>query len=346
MADQDTSLSNLYQRKACIHGLAVEVCCETLTLAGEVDRILEPFIVDALPGGFVTSGSIRPYVEREVLRHLSTKASRVPQIDPWLELFRDGERFWIIDERWGMCEINFLRGQWRSWVLDRPRAELLHQVEGAVLWPMAQLLRSRRLHLIPAVGVARGGWGVLILSSFDIAAEVEHLAQNGYRIVGQRWVAVREEDGRIELLHVPGVVQRTQEPRMRGWGAGSMANWMDLTKEVPGSHQFHAFCDAVVVVEPGRRSDPHLTELTVAESIEALRQMWPMLDIHPTRRSTQLRNKVAQMCRCEQVQLSRLRGDLLAVLESMRATLTMRPERPLGTGACRSSARFPGRACA
>src|SRR5687767_15245632 len=35
------------------------------------------------------------------------------------------------------------------------------------------------------------------------------------RLVGQRWTAVREEDGKIDLLHLPGRVQRVVTPRLR-----------------------------------------------------------------------------------------------------------------------------------
>lgn len=311
-------------RKLCVHGLAVEIGCDAPSLMSEFERLTAPFVVDDLPTSFATSGSIRPYVEREVLRHLSSSAARMTQTDPCIELYQDGERFWLVDERWGLAEINFLRGQWRSWVLDRARAEPLYQAEGAILWPMAQLLRSRGLHLLPAASVARDGFGTLILSSFDIGPELEIALRGGYRAVGQRWTSVRAEHGRIELLHMPGMVARTQPPRLRGRSAGAAAHWVDVTKHIPLSAQFHAFCDAVLIIEPGRRSDPRISELSVADANDAIRQCWPMADIHPKRRAGSLCSRLGQLCRCVQVQLSRQAGDLLILLDSLRASATMR----------------------
>ena len=307
-------------RKLCLHGLSLDVSCQVPSLLREFDRVTAPFIVSELPAGFATLGSVRPYIQSEVLRHLSSSASRLPQSDPWLEVYHDEDRFWIVDERWGLAEINLLRGQWRSWVLDGARANPLQQIEGAMLWPMAQLLRSRGLHLVPAASVARDGWGALILSGFAIGGELELAMRQGYRVVGQRWTAARMQDGRIELLHVPGVVEPETPPRLRGLGAGEMTSWIDPVTEIRGCSQSHAFCNAVVIIEPGRRSDPRIRELTVNDAREMLRRRWPIAEIHPSRRAGQLSSQLAQLCRCASAQLSRLSGDLPVILESLRET--------------------------
>ena len=71
------------------------------------------------------------------------------------------EKHWIVDDRWGVCEIDLLKHRWRSWVLPNPSLDPVHLAEAAVLWPMAQLLRSRGVEIVPAISVERAGWGAL-----------------------------------------------------------------------------------------------------------------------------------------------------------------------------------------
>jgi len=313
------------RHKLCIHGLAVEIACHVPQIRLQINHLAGPFSVSDVPEGFATCGEIRPYVENEVVRHLSASAARMPLDDPWLEVYQDGERFWLVDERWGIAEINFLRGQWRSWVLERARAHPIQQVEGAVLWPMAQLLRTRGLHLVPAVAVARDGFGALVLSSFGIGRELERVIRGGYRIIGQRWTAMRSDGSRIELLHVPGAVELSEPPRLRRPDAMAGGQWADLSRRFPGCVQLHAFCDVVIVAEPGRRSDPQIYELTIPEAQDLLRQSWPLIDIHPTRKGGQFPTQLGRNCRCVQVQFSKDSGDLLLLLEALRAAAPIRP---------------------
>jgi hypothetical protein len=328
-------------RKLCLHGLSVKVDGHAPILAGYGEHLLKPFNVSDLPERVVpTRGVIDVYDEREVVKHLSTAAQRVSQVDPWLELYQEGEQFWLVDERWGIAELNFLKGQWRSWVLPRPTADAVRYVEGSLMWPLAQLLRPRGLHLLPAISAAKDGWGVLILAAFSLEPELTNLLKAGYRIIGQRWTALRDEDGRIDLLHMPGVVERMGPPRLRLGSLGGGTQWVDLEQEFSDCRQHHAFCDAVVIIEPGRRAGAHASELSVPEAEEILRADWPILDLHPSRRNGQLQQQIAQRCRCAQVQLSRNPEDLVVLLDSMRRTTPgHRPEVALFLGKKRLLAR-------
>jgi hypothetical protein len=310
------------------------VDCAVPTVSAQARRLLEPFAVSGWPDTFgATVGTIRHYDQNEVLRHLSPGARRVAQAGSptaeMMELYEDGERFWVVDERWGMAEVNLLKGQWRSWLLPRPQLDAVRCCELAVLWPVAQLLRAKGLYLLPAVSAVRDGWSVLILSPFGMEPELTALIRAGYRIIGQRWTAVREEDGRLALLHVPGQVERPVGPRLRSTLAPAPAGgdargpddagWVDLTAEYPGSWQNHAFCDAVLVIEPGRRPAAQTREAAdPSAALSALRTAWPMVELMPQRRYGQLALKLAQNCRCCEVQLSRNPKDLLTLLNALR----------------------------
>jgi hypothetical protein len=310
---------DLTTRKLCLHGLGVELSGGRELLGGYVERLLRPFEVSDLPEKMMpVVGQVSGYEEGEVLKCLSSRARRVSRLDPCLEVYQDGERFWVVDERWGICEINLLGGRWRSWILPRATADAVRVAEGAVLWPMAQLLRLKGLHLLPAVAVAREGWGALLLAPFSIEPELTRLLKEGYRLIGQRWAGLREEEGRIELLRMAGVMERLGPPRLRHLSGGDPAQWVDLEREYPQARQHHAFCEAVMIVEPGRRAVAHGNELSAAEAQEMLKCDWPIVEIHPSRRVGQLLGRLSQKCRCVQVQLSREAGDLLVLMESLR----------------------------
>jgi hypothetical protein len=216
-----------------------------------------------------------------------------------------------------MVEVNFLRGSWRSWVLPRPQLDPVRVAEMAVLWPAAQLLRPRGLYLLPAASAVRNGWAFLLLCPFGLEPELTALARSGYKIIGQRWTAVREEEGRLALLHLPGVVERGLAPRLGG-ATSVGAPWVDLNGQFLGSTQNHAFCDAVLVADAGRRAHTALTELGPADALHLLRQAWPIVELHPHRRHSPLPLKLSQQCRCAELQLSRGPTELLHLLDSFR----------------------------
>ena len=312
---------NIWNAKISLHGAPIGVSCAVEQLIPQIDRILRPFISPHLPANSsMASGIIRPFEEAEVLRHLSTRARRLTMGDPSLELYQDCERFWLVDERWGIAEMNLMKAQWRSWVLPNCAIDSLHLAEGAMLWPAAQILRPRKLHLVPAASIVRGGWGVLLLCPFSLELEMTRLIKAGWKIIGQRWTALRERDGTIEMLQMPGPIEKAKSLATRRRGTGSAIKWVDLSQEFLGCQEKSALCHAVVIAEPGRRSSPKFTDLTVSRAQEALRHHWPIADVHAASRCGMLANRLSQLCRCAQVQLSHDPAELLLMLETARTT--------------------------
>jgi hypothetical protein len=316
-----SSTFQVWQRKISLHGAAIQISCAVQRLIPQCERVLRPFVAPDLPATSAMSiGIIRPFDELDVLRHVSSRARRLPASDPWLELYQDGERFWMVDERWGIGEINLLKGQWRSWVLPGSTMDPFHLAEASLLWPLAQILRPRRVHLVPAASVVRGGWGILLLSPFSLEPELGRLIKCGYRVIGQRWTALREREGTVEMLHLPGLVEKGKSVTSRRRGTGSAVQWLDLNREYAGCSEKSALCHAVLMAEPGRRSAPKFVDLAIPEAQEQLKRLWPIVDIHPSAGAGKLANRLAQMCRCASVQLSHDAADLALMLESARTS--------------------------
>jgi hypothetical protein len=310
---------NIWNAKLSLHGAAIGVSCAVEQLIPQIDRMLRPFISPQLPANsLMASGTIRPFEEGEVLRHLSSRAKRLAVADPSMELYQDCERFWLVDERWGISEMNLMKAQWRSWVLPGCVLDSLHLADGALHWPMAQILRARKLHLVPAVSIMRGGWGVLLLSPFSLEPEMARLMKAGWKIIGQRWTALREREGTVEMLHVPGPMERAKSLTSRRRGTGSAIRWIDLGQEFRGCQEKSALCHAIVMAETGRRSAPRFNDLSIPQAQEALRHHWPIVDVHAAPRCGMIANRLAQLCRCAQVQLSHDPADLMLMLEAAR----------------------------
>jgi hypothetical protein len=207
---------NWSQRKLTFHGSAVEISCACDELIPHLDHLLHPFREADFPDGFVPlRGVIEPYDLDDVLQHLSTRAKPVPLTGESFELFRDGDRYYRLDDTVGLTMVDLVRRRWRCWVTPAALAgDPLHLLDSAVLWPMAQLLAQRDVHLLPGVAVARQGLGVLLIGRLSLEHELSALLANGYRLVGQRWVALREEEhGRLAMLHLPGHLLRRSSPR-------------------------------------------------------------------------------------------------------------------------------------
>jgi hypothetical protein len=301
-----------------LHGLAVEIACDVPELEPELRRVLGGFQVTGIRDRVQpTTGSIKPYNEADVLRHLSPRARRVTLANESGELYEDGERFWLIDDRWGMVEINLLKSQWRAWLLPpHGRVDAVRRAEMAVVWPLAQLLRAKGLYLLPAASVVRNGFGILMLSPLGLAPELTALVRAGYRVVGQRWTALRERDGRIEMLHLPGMLERPVSPRMRLATSDLSPTWIDLAREHCGCEVAQGACDGVFVVARGRRPTAHLRQLR-DEALDAVRGGWPIEELHPLRRHGQLPAKLAAKCACYEVALSRDPSDLLDLMSAL-----------------------------
>lgn len=322
-----------WRRKVAFHGLAAEVECTADGVTKALDHLLGPFRVeDSLDWGHVIRGSIRTYNEQEVRRSVSATARPLrlgeSAAATALDLYQEDERVWRVDERWGLTELNLLRGQWRSWVLPRALVDPLRLAEESALWPLAQVLRQRGLHLLPAASVVKRGWGVLILAGFDLAPELVRLVRAGYGVIGQRWTAVRvagEEEppgrgpSRVELLHVPGAVEAPPS-----WGGPAAApkrspadvTWLDLEGEFPGCGQRQAPCDLVVIVDGQREGVGRVNHLGAGDALEALRRAWPIAEVRPSPRHAALLSRLAEGGRCVRMQMPRDAGDLVPMLNS------------------------------
>jgi hypothetical protein len=358
-----------------LHGLAVELHCAVPSLDALIRTWLHPFAESVFPPGFIPArGHVLPYDSQTVLRHLSPSAVAIASHDRLGELYQEGERFWVIDDRWGLTELNLLKGLWRSWVLPRPQLDPTQCAERAIFWPLAQILRSRGLHLTPAVSVARDGWGVLLLGGVGLEPELRALLNAGYKLLGQRWTALREEEERVAMLGMPLPSQRA--PSWRGDSTGlrhralareqlrmeegsaelaearalsqgfrrapaqasvpapassalaappnprplipAPPGWVDLSAEFLGTQLHHAFCDSVLVIEPGRRAKAHARQISLNDAPQHLRQAWPIQELHPQRRYSGLQPRLARSCPTWQVQLSHEPAELLMVLDSLR----------------------------
>lgn len=320
--------------RLCLHGHAVQVLCDVPSLNWPIHHAFGEFATPDWPDGFApVAGHVAPYEQDVVMRHLSPHAVAVAT-DDLTEIYEHEGRFWVVDDRWGLAEINLLKGCWQSWVLPRPALATWQVAEAAVTWPMAQLLRQKGLALIPAASVATGGFGVLILSPFGIEPELTALVSAGWRVVGQRWTALREEDGRISMLRLPGRVERLTGLRYRSTGGeagvAQQPTWVDLSQERPGSSAHHAFCDAVVVVDPARRATAGARAARGSGVTASIRKSWPMIDLHAGGGGAALHlpARLAAGCAVLEAQLSRRPGDFVAILEKLRLSHPVAPATP------------------
>ena len=314
-----TTLPSCNHRFA-MHGLIVDLLCEVPVLNRPIDFTVGDFAVDDWPDGFSpTTGIIRQYDQDAVMRHLSPTARALSNSGDLRDIYEEGSRYWLVDDRWGLVELNLVKNHFHAWVLPDTMHDAYQVVQDAVLWPMAQLLRGRGLHLVPAASVTRNGWGMLIISHCNIEAELQALMHAGFRIVGQQWTALREEDGRVAMLHLPGMVEHLPPPQLRGTGVfDQAAQWLDVTGELPGASQHHSFCDAVMVIEAGRRALPSLRPVNKSAASGMLRQNWPIAELHPQHRGSMIAGRLASQCSVFSATLSRRPEDLLKQLDLMR----------------------------
>jgi hypothetical protein len=293
--------------------VGVELSGELELLAAGIDRWLGRFAIELAAASSRASGTVRRYDSTEVARHLSPTARRLTPsrgqrtIGPALDVYHEGEHFWLVDDRWGMAQINLFKSTWRSWLLPQPRLDATACTEMAVLWPMAQVLRGRGLWMLPtAAAVARQEHaGALLLASCE--AELPALAAAGYRLLGTRWSCLREDARQFTLLPM---AQAAAPAR----------------------------CDTVIIVRPGRRATVEAKPLSGSgpSAIDALCRAWTMPELHRSRRQFPL--KLAHACRCLEVQMSRQPADFAALLDSLAPPpppkpqmVIARPVMPMGT---------------
>ena len=254
-------------------------------------------------------GQIRPFDLAEVSRSLSAAADSRRWCHDVVEIYSLAERRWIVDPRWGVCQIDLLKHRWQSWVLADPRLDGVQLAEAAVLHPMAQLLRPRGVDLVPAVSIERAGWGALIIAPYPISAEIVCIVRAGYRVIGQRWTAVVRHNGSTILRRVGGPME----------SSAPHAAWIDLTADNPWACAELARCDAVLAIAPGRRTTSQGRVLPAAESQAFLRHAWPIRQPPPDRPSLHHpAATLADQCICLRLQLSRHEDEFLQLIEFAR----------------------------
>jgi hypothetical protein len=325
-----TTTRNSFEiQRFALHETAIGVSSAIKWLQPQIEHLLGDFRVQSWPQRVVpVTGTIWPYEQSHVLKHLSQNARRVATNSDLLELYEDEERFWLVDDRWGITEMNLLKGQWKSWILPSPAIDPFRVGQMAILWPMAQLLRARGLYLVPAASVAFGDRAYMILSPFGIEPELTTLIRGGYRVIGQSWTAIREEEGRFAMMNLPGQVERPIPPGMRLSCGDPAPTWIDLNREYLGTEKQHGWCDAVLVVDPGRRPQAKVRPLDRAAAAQVLRAAWPIFELHPSRRHGQLPSRLAQKLPCYQLHLSREPRDLLKILSTLPTPITNSVVRP------------------
>jgi hypothetical protein len=323
-ATTTTSTAAFFElQRFALHGSAIGISSAVPALAGQIEHLFGDFRVAQWPQRTVpVTGTIWPYEQSHVLKHLSQTARRVPTQSDLLELYEDEERFWLVDDRWGIAEMNLMKGQFRSWILPKPAIDETRVAQQAILWPMAQLLRARGIYLVPAASVAFADRSFLMISPFGLEPELTTLIRGGYRIIGQSWTAIREDEGRFSLLNMPGEVERPIPPGMRLAGSEAAPTWIDLMREFCGVEQQHGWCDAVLIATAGRRVTASVRPLDRGSAAQVLRGAWPMFELHPSRRHGQLPARLAQKVPCYQLNLSREPRDLLRILGSLPTPIT------------------------
>jgi hypothetical protein len=298
------------------HGSAVSVSNSFPALDERIQFFLKPFTSSAHPQMPPTRGEIRPFDLTEVTHSLAPAGASERQSDDLIDINSFCEKNWLLDDRWGMCEIDLLKQRWQSWVLPHPTLDPVRLADAAVLWPLAQLLRLRGIELVPAVSVERGGWGALIVSPYSITAEISRLVRAGYRVIGQSWTALIRQHNRIVLRRMPGVVE---SPELGHKSIGRKTTWIDLTAENPWQTAELSSCDAVIVIASGRRCKAHGRVIGTSESRALLRRYWPLNELPLNRsRVQQTAATLASQCLCLSLQLSRQTEEFLQLVEFAR----------------------------
>jgi hypothetical protein len=301
----------------CVHGLAVSVRCGVHALRTPAVRLFGAMHEPDLPEGFSpVEGEIRDYDAETVVRHLSPTAQQVATLGQLAEIYQENERLWLVDDTWGLCEVNLLKRQWRSWVLPQCPLHLVQRVEAAIHWPMAQLLRPQGLHLLPAVSVATAGAGVLLFNPFSLEPELHAMRRLGFDLVAQRWSALREEEEGVALLSMPGLSECVPPPRLAGASRGH-ASWSDLSEAFGSANRHHAFCGLTLLIEPVRRGVAQARPLARPALQQMLRERWPIIDLTGGRSIAGITARLAADTVGWSVQLSRDADESARLIRSL-----------------------------
>jgi len=129
-------LNGVSRRKLAIHGPVVELDCSVPFLDESLDVFLGEFAVNGWPKAFVpTTGMVHHYEESQVLSRLPAAARHINRIHDSMDIYEEGDRYWLVDDRWGMSEIDISRNQFRSWIVPQPSLDAFRVAELSVTFP-------------------------------------------------------------------------------------------------------------------------------------------------------------------------------------------------------------------
>jgi hypothetical protein len=177
-----------------------------------------------------------------------------------------------------------------------------------------------------------------MLCPFDAGPELSILIRAGFRIIGQRWTALRDPrygatpapirlgGEEVELLRMPGWVDRPKHA-LRAVPPPPQ-RVMDLSLEHCGASTPRAACEAVLIVEAARRARASIRRISDGEeAMQLLRAAWPATEVQTERRSNPLAVRLGQRCAIYSIALSRDAHDiahlLSAMIESPRPRVTV-----------------------
>ena len=286
-----------------LHGHGVRLRIDHPVVARPAARVLATLAEEALPFEPI-EGEVADFVHKRVMRHVADDAVRVhpgePGHHPLYELFRSpaGDRWWQVDERWGLSEIDLVRGRWRSFVLPAPRIDAMRLFEATVWWPMAHLLAGRGLHLVPASSLAGpDGGGTLILSPGNDDREAA-AAGPPVRVVGARWTAIRQDLRGLDLLAMPGSPLGSLDKR-------PLRLHTDVAYFSPRCQATcrRARCRQILIATPDRGDSISSTPILGTGRLAALRRAWPMPTLSPA--STRFLHDLAGLSHLRRARLAR-----------------------------------------
>ncbi len=287
----------------CLHGQGVRLRVEHPLVAGPAADLLSQLAEDELPFEPI-DGAVCTYNGDDVLRRVDAEAVRVCPGDvafhPLYELFRcpGGDRYWHVDERWGLTEVDLVRGRWRSHVLPEPRLDATRLFEATVWWPLSHLLAGHGLHLVPATSLAGSdGLGTLLLSPGGDDREAAAVGPP-IRLIGPRWTALREESRGIDLLTMPGTAlgRSSRRPLRQHTDMVYFGSGDRLTCR-------RASCQNVYLAESQRDDVVTSTPILGRGTIAAVKRAWPLPTIHPA--SQRFIQRLATTASVRRVRLAR-----------------------------------------
>src|SRR5207249_2570834 len=135
--------------------------------------------------------------------------------------------------------------------------------------------------------------------------EIDVLSGAGFKLVAQQWTALRQEQGRISALRF---VDGVYPPR-----------------EFCRTFTDRAIVNCVLLIARGRRAAASARVLSPNEALAAIRNHWPMLQLHP-QREYDLVGSLATSCRIIRCEFSRCPSEVHGILRVLTSIAGERVE--------------------